>query len=220
MRRYGKPGAGVPRGVRLQHAARYALESATVPLSVLRALGAAFDDRHVGLVGPFDFALGKGEQLTLDVALPRAASIAARMFAAIIKPTIGTVYVGEYDTHLQPPQAKRRLGFVDVAGFAGSAHAFNCEVAFRAEVWNIDRARARQRAQSVLAALAPFDQSCARAVTLALVADIEIVVLDQPRAAVAAAIRAVAPALAIVETRVVRAVPSTVREPVPVWVPV
>ncbi len=195
------------RGVRTEHVGR--------PLSVLRALGAAFDDHGMGLVGPFDFALGDGEQCTLEIEQSRAASIAARMFAAIVKPTIGTIYVGEYDTRLQPPQAKRRLGFVDVAGFGGSAHAFDCEVAFRADVWNIDRAGARRRAQTVLAALGEFDRACARAVALALVADVEIVVLDQPQAALAEAVRTVAPGLAIVETRVIRAVPSIVRQPAP-----
>jgi len=177
------------------------------PSTILRAAGATFEDRREGLVGPFDFALSAGEELTLRAKSARAASIAARMCAAIVKPTSGTIYVGEYDTRLQPPEAKRRLGFVDAGGFAGNAHTFCCEVAFRADVWNLGRASTLQRAHAVLEALANFDDACARAIALALVADVELIVLDQPRANVIDGIRGVAPTIAIVETCVASAVP-------------
>jgi len=189
------------------------------PSTVLRAAGATFADRREGLVGPFDFALCAGEKLTLGAASARAASIAARMFAAIVKPTSGTIYVGEYDTRLQPPEAKRRLGFVDVGGFVGNAHTFCCEVAFRADVWNLDRASTLHRAQAVLAALTGFDDTCARAIALALVPGVELIVLDQPRTNAIDGIRGVAPAIAILETRVARNVPFASLGPAPAPVP-
>ncbi|MBC5800117.1 MAG: hypothetical protein GIX03_02225 [Candidatus Eremiobacteraeota bacterium] len=183
--------------------------------TVLRAVGATFEDRRDGLIGPYDFTLREGQALVLAAASPRAASIAARMFGAIVKPTAGTIYVDEYDTRLQPPEAKRRLGFVDAGGFTRNAHAFDCEVAFRADVWNLDRAGSRQRAYAVLASLATFDDAWARAIALALVANVDLIVLDQPCASAADAIRRVAPAIAIVETRVARALPFVSSVPVP-----
>ncbi len=180
-------------------------------VTVLRALGAAFDDPQGEIVGPFHFDVGEKERISLEAASPRAASIAARMCAAIVKPTRGIVYVGDYDTRLQPAQAKRRLGFVDVAGFLGNAHAFACEIAFRADVWNLDRSAAQRRVRTVLASLGVDDEPYARAVALALVADVKLVVLDQPASDVAPVLRDCAPALTIVETRVARVAPALTR---------
>jgi len=183
--------------------------------TVLRAAGAAFEDRRDGLIGPYDFTLRGAHALVLEAASPRAASIAARMFGAIVKPTSGNIYVGEYDTRLQPPEAKRRLGFVDAGGFTRNAHAFDCEVAFRADVWNLDRAGSWRRAHAVLASLTTFDDTWARAIALALVADVDLIVLDQPCAEAADAIRRVAPAIAIVQTQVARALPLVSCVPAP-----
>ena len=125
---------------------------------------------------------------------------------------MGVVYVGEFETRLQPPQAKRLVGFVDAAGFAGDAHAFRCEVAFRADVWGLDHATASARAASVAAALAPAPGAFARAVALALVADVRLVVLDQPPLGTLETIRALAPSAGIVTVRVAAAVAAGARE--------
>ena len=166
---------------------------------VLRAIDASFAraDLHVE---PFAFALCAGD--TIDLAQPsaRAASTAARMCAAIVKPSAGTIFVGEYETRLQAPEAKRRVGFVDAAGFDGDDYAFRCEVAFRADVWSLDPRAARERASDVLAALG--GDAYARAIALALVASVALVVLDQPPARVIGDVRKLVPAAGIVRTRV------------------
>lgn len=149
-------------------------------MSVLRVVAACFTSEHGDAVGPFGFTLGAGEHRTLSCATSRDASIAARLCAAIVKPTHGAIYVGEYDTRLQPPQAKRLVGFVDVAGSAGDRHAFDCEVAFRAEVWGLDVTAARARARETLGALGAASDPYARAVALALVPDVALLVFDQP----------------------------------------
>ena len=115
---------------------------------VLRAVDASFarDDLRVE---PFAFVLHAGGDVDVAQATARAASTAARMCAAIVKPSTGTIFVGEYETRLQPPEAKRRVGFVDAAGFAGDEHAFRCEVAFRADVWDLDARAAQGRARDV-----------------------------------------------------------------------
>ena len=170
---------------------------------VLRAVSAEFTCDGVQLVAPFSLTVAAGADYRLVQPSARAASIAARMCAAIVKPTGGTIFVGEYETRLQPPQAKRLVGFVDAGGFAGDAHAFNCEVAFRAEVWGIDRTAARARAQRVLAGLTSVaDGAFARAVALALVAEVALVVLDQPPQAYLDGVRRIVPAAGILVSSV------------------
>lgn len=177
-------------------------------MTVLRAIDASFAGAGETVVGPFHVALRPGERIAIEEPTARAASIAARIFAAIVKPTAGAIYVGDYDTRLQPPQAKRRLGFVDCAGFGGDDHAFACEAAFRADVWGLEVPAAIGRAREVLAALAAGETPYARGIALALIPEVSFLVLDQPEPAIGEAVRAIVPALALIETRVVRAVPA------------
>jgi ABC-type Na+ transport system ATPase subunit NatA len=156
---------------------------------IFRAVDVSFVRDGIDLIAPFSLELDTGAEADLTQPNVRAASVAARICAAIVKPTRGVAYVGDFETRLQPPQAKRMVGFVDCAGFAGDDHALRCEVAFRADVWNLDKSAAQNRASEVLAAVA-----------LALVADVALVVLDQPEAAHVARIRSVAPDAAIIRT--------------------
>ncbi len=182
------------------------------PLSALRASDVRFVREGVDLVEPFSLAIPVGETATLEQPTPFAASLAARLCGAIVRPTSGTIFVGDYETRLQPPQAKRRVGFVDAAGFLGDAHTFACEVAFRAECWNLDRAAARDRATSVLAAFAidalaidgsdAREAAYARAVALALVADVSLVVLDRPPPSILDRTRSLANGASLLVTRV------------------
>ncbi len=167
-------------------------------MTVLRATGVRFVRDRVDLVTPFSFALHAGETRDLIQPTPRAASIAARLCAAIVKPTTGSIVVDHFETHLQAPEAKRRIGFVDARGFAGDQHAFRCEVAFHADVWNVASGVAWTRAQATLRAL-QSDTPYARAIALALVADVSVIVLDMPDPVVAARVRAIAPETALVQ---------------------
>ncbi|GAC1300900.1 MAG: hypothetical protein NVSMB19_08230 [Vulcanimicrobiaceae bacterium] len=171
-------------------------------MTVLRATGVRFVRESLDLVTPFSFALDAGETQELVQPTPRAASIAARLCAAIVKPTTGSIVVAHFETRLQAPEAKRRIGFVDARGFAGDAHAFRCEVAFHAAVWAVAPDAARARAEATLRALAS-DDPYARAVALALVAESAVIVLDLPEPALAARVRAIAPEAGLVLTRVV-----------------
>ncbi|MBD5654711.1 MAG: hypothetical protein IAI50_05970 [Candidatus Eremiobacteraeota bacterium] len=117
-----------------------------------------------------------------------------------MKPSSGTIFVGDYETRLQAPEAKRRVGFVDAAGFEGDDYAFRCEVAFRADVWSLDPRAAQERARDVLASLG--NDAYARAIALALVADVALVVLDQPATRVVKRVRELVPLAGIVRTRV------------------
>jgi ABC-type Na+ transport system ATPase subunit NatA len=179
-------------------------------LKILRATDVTFVRDGAFAVTPFSLSLDAGAAAEIVQPSARAASIAARICAAIVKPSRGVVYVGEFETHLQPPQAKRLVGFVDAAGFEGDAHALRCEVAFRADVWNLDKAAAQRRAAEILEALG--DGPYARAIALALVADVALVVLDQPAGRFVGRVRKLVPEAAIVHTLV----GATAAVPVPV----
>lgn len=173
-------------------------------MTTLRAVEAGFAREGAFLVEPFSLTLAPGAQLRLPQPNVRAATIAARLCAAIVRPTTGTIYVGEYETRLQPPQAKRLVGFVDAAGCGGDEHTFDCEVAFRADVWGLDPARAHLRARTLLDALATGrsgdGNAYARAVALALVPPVALVVLDQPQPGIVARVRDLEPEAGILIT--------------------
>lgn len=166
---------------------------------VLRTTDVRFVRAGIVEVEPFSFALDAGDTYELRQPTIRAASIAARLCGAIVKPTTGFVVVGDYDTRLQAPEAKRRIGFVDAEGFAGNAHAFRCEVAFHADVWGVAAPLARRRVDAALQGLAE-ESPYARAVALAFVADVSVVVMDRPPAALADQVRMLAPTVGIVRT--------------------
>lgn len=166
---------------------------------VLRALDAGFVREDL-IVEVFSLVLRASESIDVPQPNARAASTAARMCAAIVKPSAGTIFVGEYETRLQAPEAKRRVGFVDAGGFAGDEHAFRCEVAFRADVWSLDARAAHERARDVLATLG--NEPYARAIALALVAEVALVVLDQPAADVIERVRSLVPKAGVVSTRI------------------
>jgi len=167
----------------------------------LRASDVRFVRGGADLVAPFSLTIDAGDARDLAQPTGFSASLAARVCGAIVRPTSGTIYVGDYETRLQPPQAKRRVGFVDVAGFDGDTHAFACEVAFHAQCWGIARHLARERAARVLDALSR-DDAYARAIALALVADVDLIVLDQPPGDLAVRVHALAPTAALLATRV------------------
>ncbi len=161
-------------------------------MTVLRATDVRFERDGRDLVEPFSLVLMPGDLATIVQPTKFAASLAARLCGAIVKPTSGSIFVGDYETRLQPPEAKRRVGFVDADGFVGDGHAFACEVAFHAACWNVGHARARERADAALAELPAYD-AYARAVALALIAEVDLVVLDRPPEAIARAVAAIVP---------------------------
>ena len=168
----------------------------------LKIFGASFRRDGEELVAPFDLLLARTERRMLFQPTALAASIAARIAAGIVKPTAGIVYVGDFDTRLQPAQAKRLVGFVPAGGFSDDAHAFACEVKLRADVWGIPRAQARLRASVTLAAFAEPRDPYARAVALALVPQIALLILDRPRADLRERIAALVPGAAVLATEV------------------
>ncbi len=170
--------------------------------AVLRVVAARFVRDGIDLMTPFSLELPGGTYATLVQPNAHAAAIAARVAAAIVKPTFGVVHVGDFDTRLQPAQAKRTVGFVPSCGFLGGRDDFRREACFRADVWRVDRAATLHEAEYLLHRFdARFDgeleEGYARAVALALAPGVKLAVLELPPRNARASIAALQPSLAI-----------------------
>jgi energy-coupling factor transporter ATP-binding protein EcfA2 len=161
------------------------------------------------IVEPFSVELIGGARAVREFPNERAASIAARIAAGIVKPAGGTVFIGEYQTRIQPVQAKARVAFVPRDTSALSRGPFERELRFFADIFGIDRATAQRHAGAALSALGEDDY--ARAVALALIRDAPLLVLDRPPEHLYGAIAGYAEA-AIFATRVAGPAPVRARE--------
>lgn len=170
--------------------------------TIIRVNDAHFVRDGLPLIAPFSIALAAGEHASLVQSTTGAAKIAARIAAAIVKPTSGSVFVGDFDARLQPAQAKRLVGFVPSDGFCANARAFEREVGFRADVWNVDRAAMQRNADGIYGTLEGLvEESWARAVALALAPDVRALVLENPSDDQIGPIAALRPHLALLAAR-------------------
>jgi hypothetical protein len=162
----------------------------------LRAVDARFERDGDAIVPPFSLELLAGERASLRLPDARAASVAARMAAGVVKATCGTLFIGDFDPRIQPVQAKRLVGFVPRGGaFGGSgrlpwisragpgaAARDRCEVVdFHAALYEVDREDARRRVRAVLS-LIDEDDGAGFALALALIRPIALLVVDEPSA--------------------------------------
>jgi hypothetical protein len=145
-------------------------------MTVLRILRANFVRAGEELVAPFDLELRCGERATHFSADARAAALSARIAAAVVKPTTGTAYIGDFDTHLQAAQAKRCVAFVSAS--ARESGTFALALDFYAAAFGLDHAEALRRANEVLSALGA--DAYARNAALALCHDTSLIVLERP----------------------------------------
>lgn len=152
---------------------------------MLRVVAARFVREGRDLLAPFSLELGAGERARLVQPDALGARVAARLAAGIVKPTFGAVTIGDFDSRLQPAQAKRLVGFVPHGGFRGSERAFAREIGFRADVWNVDVGAMTRAAGEILTALRTVPLSAtadayARAMALALAPGVRLAVLELP----------------------------------------
>jgi hypothetical protein len=146
-------------------------------MNVLRIDRASFV-RDAEDVAPFSAEVSEGARVVREFPSERCAAIAARLAAGIVKPSTGSVFIGEYQTRIQPVQAKARVAFVPRDTTAFARGPFARELLFFADIFGIGRAEAERRARAALAALGEDDY--ARAVALALIREAPLLVLDRP----------------------------------------
>ena len=138
-----------------------------------------------------------GESAILPCADIRAATIAARMAAGIVKPTSGRLLIGEFDPCIQPVQAKRLAGYVPARGdFRSPPHGVaraadrREAVELHAALFEVPIAVAHERVEAMLAAIGWVDAETV-AVALALMRPVALLVLERPSAALAERIRTI-----------------------------
>jgi hypothetical protein len=183
--------------------------SATAPPQaqpVLRAAGACFARDGEVLAGPFSATLAPGASEVFTARDLREARIVARMAAGIVKPTTGSVSIGDYNPRVQPVQAKRLVAFAFGDDTGVTRANFDRAVILRAALWGADSTTARAHAHRMRAALG--EESDALALAVALHQALPLVILELPRAALLEAVRHLLPDAAIFSTQVVETRPE------------
>ncbi|HTV72134.1 MAG TPA: hypothetical protein VME66_00290 [Candidatus Acidoferrales bacterium] len=168
--------------------------------AMLRAAEACFARDGALLAGPFSATLPSGKSLAYGARNAQEARIVARMAAGIVKPTTGSISIGEYNPRVQPVQAKRLVAFA-FGGDAGVVRSnFDRAVSLHAALWGIDAASAHAHANLIRSVLGDEDDALALAVALAHAPP--LVVLELPRAALIAPLRRALPNAAIFWTTI------------------
>ena len=170
---------------------------------VLQADGATFARGGDTIVPPFSLELASGEHGTLGCVDDRAARVAARVAAGIVKVTSGKLLICHFDPRVQPVQAKRCTGFVPRDGdFGWSPPDRDDATRLHASLFEVSCDEARRRVRATLEALGD-DGPFAFALALALVRPIRLLVLDRPPADVDARLAGVVDeATTLLSTRV------------------
>lgn len=147
---------------------------------MLRLIDAAFRLDAKNAVGPLNLTLEAGEAIALGFDNSREATIAARLAAALIKATTGTVLIGDFDPRVQPVQAKRLLGYVPAHAMLPPFHKVEDYFRFRADLWEVERDHAVARGLKVLARCRNPNTPYAISLAGAFIRPCGLLVLDQP----------------------------------------
>jgi hypothetical protein len=168
-------------------------------MALLRMRNAAFVSGSAH-AGPISMEISAGERLALPCSSPREAAIVALLATGIVKATSGSVLVDDYDPRVQSVHCKRAAALVPHEPLDLTGQEFARYVAYRAALWNVDRARALAHARSLLERLDGMHEAFAYPLVAALVVEPKLVVLDRPQRAYAAQIAAAVGTLATLST--------------------
>lgn len=160
---------------------------------------ATFGGRGVA-VGPITLEVCPGESCGLVFPSALEASIVALMASAIVKASSGSVLIGDYDPKVQSVHCKRIATLVPHEPLSIDESDLVAYVSYRAALWGIEAAIARKRAALLRERLAGVHEAFAFPVIGALIGMPQLLVLDRPQAAYAAAILDVADGRAVLST--------------------
>ena len=167
---------------------------------VLEMRAAAFARRGATIVPPTDLLLGERESAALICPDARAAAVAARMAAGIVKASEGAVYICGFDPRLQPVQSKRLAGFVSHALTSADFASLDRYIDYRAALWGLPRAQSIVQARHLRSAVREIDDAYAFPLVAALLARPALLVLDRPAVACVSQIRSIAHDCAVLST--------------------
>lgn len=144
-------------------------------------LDASVSRRTEAIVEPTTLRVERGERVERTCEEPRSAQALAMMAAALLRPTGGSVLIGEYDPRVQPVHCKRIAAFVPHDPLPLNRIDADRFIDYRAALWDIDRAQARKHAQRLLERLDGLHEAFAYPVIAALLPSPQLVVLDRPQ---------------------------------------
>ena len=151
---------------------------------------AAFSDGPALLLKPLTRIVECAGRAEVSCETARAAGIAARLAAGIMRCTSGVVFVGDFDPKIQPVQVKRLTGLVphDPPRSPICADAY---FRYRACLWGLDAVEAERRGTAYLRMLDGLPDAQALALAGALLHAPSLLVLDRPSRALRSAAEAV-----------------------------
>ena len=144
-------------------------------------LDASVSRRTEAIVEPTTLRVERGERVERTCEEPRSAQALAMMAAALLRPTGGSVLIGEYDPRVQPVHCKRIAGFVPHDPLPLTDDGAERFIAYRAALWSIDAHAARERARSLLERLGGMHEAFAYPIVAALLPSPQLLVLDRPQ---------------------------------------
>jgi ABC-type Na+ transport system ATPase subunit NatA len=157
-------------------------------MPALRLLDASYSRAGDTIVAPVTLRVEAGEHAEHRCERPAQAHALAMMAGALLRPTSGSVLIGEYDPRVQPVHCKRVTGFVPRDPLPLSHIDAERFIAYRAALWDIDLARARAHARLLLERLGTMHEAFAYPIVAALLPSPDLLVLDRPQPAALEAI--------------------------------
>jgi ABC-2 type transport system ATP-binding protein len=131
--------------------------------------------------GPVTLDLRSGEGAVLKFASGREAAIVALLACGIVKTSSGCVLIDDYDPHVQSAHCKRVAALVPHEPFPLDDGEFARYVAYRAALWSVEPALARERAELLRRRLAGVHEAFAYPLIGALIGEPKLLVLDRPQ---------------------------------------
>lgn len=151
---------------------------------------AAFSDGPALLLKPVTSIVECAARAEIMCDTARAAGIAARLAAGIMRCTSGVVFVGDFDPKIQPVQVKRLTGLVPhdpPCSPLGAPAYFH----YRACLWGLDANESQRRGTAYLRRFDGLPRAEALALAGALLHAPSLVILDRPSRALRSATEAV-----------------------------
>ncbi len=148
-------------------------------MALLEMREAAFVRGGKMLLAPTSLTVESGAYADVHCESAMAAGIIARLAAAIVRPTRGRVFVGEFEPRIQPVQVKRLVGFVPRERPWTPCNA-DSYFAYRAALWGIDPQEAGRRGRELLATLSGVPSGDALLLAGALLHAPQLLILECP----------------------------------------
>jgi ABC-type Na+ transport system ATPase subunit NatA len=142
---------------------------------------AAYARTGHGIAAPLSLRLECGAFASVVRSNAREAEATAMMAAALLRPSAGSVLIGEYDTRVQPAHCKRIAALVPHDPLPLSRIDARRYMAYRAALWGLDVQQAERRFTDLLERLGGVHEAFAYPVAAALLPDPQLLVLDRPQ---------------------------------------